>query len=206
MKLYYAPGACSLASHIILEEAGLDHAIEKVDLGKKVTESGADFTKINPKGYVPSLGIDDGEVLTEGPAILQYLADLVPEKGLAPKAGTRERLRLQEWLNFITSELHKGFSPLFSSEPALQDAKEFFRQKLATRFGHVDNVLADGRAYLTGDTFSVADAYLFTVANWGGMVNVDLSGFANLQALLARIAARPGVKAALRSEGLLKAA
>lgn len=206
MKLYYSPGVCSLASHIVLNESGLAHAIEKVDLAKKVTETGADFTGINPNGYVPALELDSGEVLTEGPAILQYLADLAPESGLAPKAGTIERVRLQEWLNFITSELHKGFSPLFNKDPLVEPAKPIFARKLADRFAHVDAKLADGRKYLTGDAFTVADAYLFTVANWGRLVGLDLSRLANLQALLGRIAERPAVQKTLEAEGLKKQA
>jgi glutathione S-transferase len=206
MKLYYAPGVCSLASHITLNEAGLAHALEKVDLGKKITETGADYTKVNPNGYVPALELDGGEVLTEGPAILQYLADLAPASGLAPAAGSIERVRLQQWLNFITSELHKGYSPLFNSDPTVQAAKPVFRKKLADRFAHVDRTLADGRAYLTGEAFTVADAYLFTVANWARLVDLDLSGLSHLQALLARIAERPAVQKTLAAEGLKKAA
>lgn len=206
MKLYYFPGACSLASHIVLKETGKPFSIDKVDFKDRVTESGENYAAINPKGYVPAIRLDDGELLTEGSAILQYLADQTPESGLAPANGTMARVRLQETLNFITSELHKSFSPLFSEDEKLEPAREAAREKLVSRFGLIEADLSDGRKYITGDSFSVADAYLFTVASWGNHVGFSLDAFPNLRALLARISARPAVKAALQAEGLLKTA
>jgi glutathione S-transferase len=202
MKLYFSPGACSLSPHIVLREAGLDFTTERVDLGKKLTASGADFRAINPKGYVPALELKDGSVLTEGPVIVQYLADLAPGSKLAPAAGTMERYQLQEWLNFISTELHKNFSPLFNPA-ASDDAKKAAHTSLANRFGYVERRL-EGREYLMGAQFSVADAYLFTVASWAAYVHVDLSTLPTLQAYIARVAARPAVQQALRDEGLLK--
>lgn len=202
MKLYYSPGACSLSPHIVLREAGL--AFEPVLASTKThkLQDGTDYYTINPKGYVPLLELDGGDRLTEGPAIVQYIADQVPDKGLAPAAGTMARYRLQEWLNFITSELHKTFSPLFN--PAMpEEGKAVFRKKLVDRFTWVDGQLA-GRNYLMGDSFSVADAYLFTVTNWAGVVGVDIAPLANLGAFMARMRERPAVQAALKAEGLLK--
>lgn len=202
MKLYFSPGACSLASHIALLEAGLTFTTERVDLGKKLTASGADFRAINPNGYVPALQLDDGSVLTEGPAILQFIADQVPDGRLAPAAGTIGRYRVIEWLNFIGTELHKNFSPMFNPA-ASEDMKAAGRTNLAHRFGYVARML-EGRDYLGGDQFSVADAYLFTVASWSGYVGFDLSDWPLVQAYLARVAARPAVQQALGDEGLLK--
>ena len=202
MKLYYSPGACSLSPHIVLRESGL--AFEPVLASTKThkLQDGTDYYGINPKGYVPLLELDSGERLSEGPVIVQYIADQVPAKKLAPAAGTMARYRLQEWLNFITSELHKGFSPLFN--PAVpEDARPVFRKKLVERFTWVDGQLA-GKAYLMGDEFSVADAYLFTVASWAPHVGVDITGLANLSAFSARMFARPAVQAAMKAEGLLK--
>jgi len=200
MKLYYVPGACSLSPHIVLNEAGLAFEKIKVD-GKSKAMPGGDFRSVNPLGYVPALELDDGTVLTEGPAIVQWIADKVPDKQLAPRHGGPERTQLQSWLNFISSELHKGFSPLFN--PAMpQDAKQLFRERLATRLQHVDKHLA-GKDYLLGSAFSVADAYLFTVSNWAAHTGVDLAPFANLLAYRKRIAARPAVRAAMQAEGLL---
>ncbi len=202
MKLYYSPGACSLSPHIVLRESGL--AFEPVLASTKThkLQDGTDYYGINPKGYVPLLELDNGERLSEGPVIVQYIADQVPAKKLAPPAGTMARYRLQEWLNFITSELHKGFSPLFN--PAVpEDAKPVFRAKLVERFKWVDSQLA-GKNYLMGDEFSVADAYLFTVAGWSGYVGVDIGGLANLGAFMARMKARPAVQEAMKAEGLLK--
>jgi len=202
MKLYYSPGACSLSPHIVLHEAGLAAETEKVDLAAKTTAGGSDYRQINPKGYVPALVLDDGNVLTEGPAIIQYLADLRPQSRLAPANGTFERYRLQEWLNFITSELHKSFSQLFRpSTPAEQ--RQAVLENLDTRFDYVEQQLAK-RQYLMGEQFSVADAYLFVVTNWGRFLNLDLvSTRPHLKAWLARVAARPGVQSALKAEGLL---
>jgi glutathione S-transferase len=201
MKLFYAPGACSLSPHIVLNEAGLAFEKVKVDNKSKAMEGG-DYRSVNPLGYVPALELDDGSILTEGPAIVQYIADRVPDKQLAPPNGTLERSKLQSWLNFVTSELHKGFSPLFN--PAMpQEAKKLFRERLATRFQHVDKHLAD-KDYLLGKTFSVADAYLFTVSNWAAHTDVDLSPFGNVLAYRKRVAARPAVQAAMKAEGLIK--
>jgi glutathione S-transferase len=202
MKLYFSPGACSLSPHIVLLEAGLPFTTERVDLGKKLTASGADFRAINPKGYVPALELADGAVLTEGPAIVQYLADQAPQAGLLPPVGTVERYRVVEWLNFIATELHKNFSPLFNPA-ATDDMKTAARASLANRFGYVARKL-EGQEFLTGGQFTVADAYLFTVASWCGFVQLDTSGWPDLQAFLARVAARPAVQQALREEGLLK--
>ena len=200
MKLFLKPGSCSLASHIVLEETGLPYETEAVDLKTKVTARGADFTQINAKGYVPALVLDTGELLTEGPAILQYLADRVPEKKLVPADGTLERYRLQSWLTFIGTELHRSCTPFFS--PASGDAwKAAAMANLERRLDYTNGELA-GKAYLLGDGFSVADAYLFTVLSWMPYVKIDLSRWSNLTAFQARVAARPAVQAALKAEGL----
>jgi glutathione S-transferase len=202
MKLYYSPGACSLSPHIVAREAGLAVELVLASTKTKKLQDGSDFYAINPKGSVPVLELDNGQRLTEGPAIVQYLADQAPASGLAPAAGSWERVRLQEWLNFITSELHKGFSPLFT--PGMpEEAKPLFRNKLLERFKYVDEQLA-GKSYLMGEQFTVADAYLFTVSNWGQYVGVDVSPLANLAALRGRVAARPAVQEAMKAEGLLK--
>lgn len=202
MKLYYSPGACSLSPHIALREAGLAFELAKKDLHSQTLEDGSDFRAINPKGYVPALVLDDGQVLTEGPAIVQYIADQVPEKKLAPPAGTMERVRLQEWLNYITSELHKTFGPLFNKK-ASDDWKAAARELLDRRIDYAAKAL-EGRNWLMGDTFTVADCYLFTVLNWAGWVKIDLSRWAVLAEYMKRVAARPAVQAALRAEGLLR--
>jgi glutathione S-transferase len=202
MKLYYSPGACSLSPHIVLREAGLPFALVKADLKKGVLEDGTALRSVNSKGYVPVLETDDGERLTEGPAIVQYLADRVPERGLAPANGTLARYRLQEWLNFITSELHKQFSPLF--DPSLDEAaKDKQRQKIGHRLEWLDKQLA-GHDFLTGSRFTVADAYLFTVLGWGRWTGIALDRWPTLQAYVERVSARPSVQDALRAEGLLK--
>ncbi len=201
-KLYYSPGACSLSPHIVLREAGLPFDLVLASTKTHKLADGTDFYGINPKGYVPLLELDDGQRLSEGPVIVQYIADLVPGSPLAPPAGTMARYRLMEWLNFITSELHKGFSPLFN--PATpEDYKPLVRTRLGERFAWVNSQL-EGHAYLMGDAFTVADAYLFTVASWGPYVGVDPSGLAQLTAYMGRVAARPAVQAALKAEGLLK--
>jgi glutathione S-transferase len=202
MKLYYSPGACSLSPHIALAEAGLAYNVEKVDLKTKKTESGADFFAINAAGYVPALVLDNGEVLTEGPAIVQYIADLAPTKKLAPPAGSFERVRLQEVLNFISTELHKSFSPLFN--PATpEESKTAARALIGRRLDLIEQKLA-GRDYLMGE-FSVADAYLFTVTSWGRMVGVDIKeGRPRLGEYWSRVMARPAVKQAMTEEGLIK--
>lgn len=200
--LYYSPGACSLSPHIVAKESGSDIKIEKVDLATKKTSSGGDFIQVNPKGQVPVLKLDSGEILTEGPVIVQYLADQKNAIQLFPKSGSMERIRVQEWLNFITSELHKGFSPLFNPEFP-QDAKKIVIGNLNKKFAHLDQHLAK-RDYLTGDQFTIADAYCFTVVNWSNFVNLDLTAYPHLKAYLARVAARPKVQEALKAEGLLQ--
>ena len=201
MKLYYSPGACSLSAHIALHEAGLACTPMLVSTKSHQLQDGTDFYSINPLGYVPVLELDNGERLREGPAIVQYLADQVPGKNLAPANGTMERYRLQEWLTFIGTELHKGHSPLFAPGTP-EDYKPLVRERLQARFAWVDKQLA-GKDYLLGQ-FSVADAYLYTVSRWGQYVGVDLSGFANIVAFQQRMEQRPAVQAALRAEGLLK--
>ena len=201
-KLYYSPGACSLSPHIVLREAGLPFDLVLTSTKTHKLADGTDYYTINPKGYVPLLELNDGQRLSEGPAIVQYIADQVPASQLAPAAGTMERYRLMEWLNFITSELHKGFSPLFN--PAMpEEAKVLARAKLTERLGWVETQL-EGKDYLMGATFTVADAYLFTVAGWGKHVGVDIAPMKNLSAYMGRVAARPAVQAALKAEGLTK--
>jgi glutathione S-transferase len=202
MKLYYSPGACSLSPHIVLREAGI--AFEPVLASTKShkLQDGSDYYAINPLGYVPMLELDDGTRLREGPAIVQYVADLAPTKNLAPAAGTLPRYRLQEWLTFIGTEIHKSYSPLFN--PAMpEDAKKIYKDKLVSRYQWLEGALAD-KDYLTGETFSVADAYLFTVTNWAGPTGVDISGCPRVQAWHARVRARPAVQEAMKAEGLLK--
>ncbi|MET0743873.1 MAG: glutathione transferase GstA [Microvirga sp.] len=204
MKLYYSPGACSLSVHIAAREAGLDPALVKVDLASHRTEDGTDYYTINPKGYVPTIALPDGAVLTEVAALLQYVADQKPETQLAPAAGTMDRTRLHEWLGFVSSELHKGFSPLWN--PATPDAvKDATRKKLAQRLAYLDPILAE-RPYLMGSTFTVADAYLFTILSWARHLAVDLGPYEHVRAFLDRVAARPKVREALVAEGLLKSA
>lgn len=201
MKLYYSPGACSLSPHIVLREAGL--AFEPVLASTKShkLQDGTDYYTVNPLGYVPMLELDDGTRLREGPAIVQYIADQAPSKNLAPANGTLPRYRLQEWLTFIGTEIHKTYSPLFN--PATpEDAKKIFRDKLMSRFKWVDGELA-GKDYVMGNTFSVADAYLYVMGRWAKPMNLDLSGFTNLMAHHERVAARPAVQEALKAEGLL---
>ncbi|GAB1362837.1 glutathione transferase GstA [Rhodobacter sp.] len=200
MKLYYSPGACSLASHIALEEAGVPYSAEKVDLKEKVTETGADFRKVSPRGAVPALELQGGDVLTEGVAIMQYVMDSA-KPGSLPAVGTLGRARLQEALNFISTEVHKTFSPFFHG---LQGAAREAQEKLLhTRLGIVEDRLADGRAFLTGDDYSPADGYFFTVTNWAQKLGLDLSSFPRIEALRQRVAARPAVQAAMKAEGLI---
>ena len=205
MKLYYSPGACSLASHIALREIGADFSLEKVDTAKQKTESGADFGAINPKGYVPALRIEGDAVITEGAAILQYVADLKPATGLLPAAGTMERVRVQEHLNFVASELHKAFAPLFAATPPVAEARDAVLAVLGRKLAIVEAALADGRAYLMGAGFTVADAYLCVVANWSNFVGVDLSPWPKLKAFVARVGGREKTIEALRAEGLMPA-
>jgi glutathione S-transferase len=202
LKLYYSPGACSLSPHIVLHEAGVPFQAVIASTKTKKLADGSDYYAINPLGYVPLLELDDGQRIHEGPAIVQYIADQVPEKKLIPAWGTMERYRAIEWLNFISTELHKSFSPLFN--PAMpEEGKAIYRARLADRFKWVDAQL-EGRDYLMGSAFTVPDAYLFVVAGWGKHVGVDLSAFKHLGAFMARMAARPAVQAALKAEGLLK--
>ena len=202
MKLYYSPGACSLSAHIALQEAGLAYTPVLASTKSHKLQDGTDYYTINALGYVPVLELDNGERLREGPAIVQYIADQVPDKQLAPANGTLARYRLQEWLTFIGTELHKGFSPLFN--PATpEEYKPMVRERLLQRLQWVDGQLA-GKQYLMGDQFTVADGYLFTVTNWTQPTKLDISGLANLAAYRERVGARPAVQAAMKAEGLLK--
>lgn len=201
MKLYYSPSACSLSSHITLHESGLKFEHVRVSLKTHTLDDGSDYYAINSLGYVPLLELDDGTRLTEGPAIMQYIADQVPDKKLAPANGTVARAQMQSWLNFIGTELHKSFSPLFN--PATLDVvKTASIEKLMSRLKWVDGQLA-GKHYLMGDAFSVADPYLFTVTGWAPHVGVDISGFANIAAFRQRMATRPAVQMAMKEEGLM---
>ncbi|MES2752027.1 MAG: glutathione transferase GstA [Pseudomonadota bacterium] len=203
MKLYYSPGACSLSPHIALKEAGVPFDLVKVDLKAKTLEDGSDYKKVNPKGQVPALGMDNGEILTEGPVIVQMIADKVPGKNLVPPNGTTERYREQEWLNFVSTELHKNFSPLFN--PAIpDDVKMFFRDRIMGKFTYINDALA-GKDYLMGKQFTVADGYLYAMLRWADGMKMDLSSLKNLIACKDRVAARPKVQEALAAEGLLKA-
>ena len=204
MKLYYSPGACSLSPHIVLLEAGAKFDLAKVEFPSKKTSDGEDLLTVNPKGAVPTLRLDDGDVLTEGAVIVQYIADQAGNTTLAPAPGTKERLKVQEWLNYIASELHKSFSPLF--KPTTPDAyKAIVKANLDKQFAYLDKTLA-GKDYLTGKNFTVADAYLFTIMNWRHLHKMDISAYKNLATYLDRISARPKVKEAMQAEGLLKAA
>jgi glutathione S-transferase len=204
MKLYYSPGACSLSPHIALLEAGLPYDLVKVDLRAKKLENGDDFLKVNPKGQVPALGLDSGELVTEGPVIVQMIADKAPAKNLAPARDSAERYKLLEWLNFITGELHKNFSPMFN--PSIPDeVKNVFRERIMGKFKYLDAQLA-GHDYLMGKQFSVADGYLYTMLRWADGHKFDLSGLKNLMAFKERVHARPKVQEALTKEGLMKAA
>jgi glutathione S-transferase len=204
MKLYYSPGACSLSPHIALLEAGLSYDLVKVDLKAKKLENGDDYLAINPKGQVPALGLDSGELVTEGPVIVQYIADQATAKNLAPAIDSDARRHLQEWLGFINGELHKNFSPLF--QPVFDDeVKGFFKTRLTSKFKYIDGALAD-KDYLLGKDFSVADGYLFVMLKWAERMGLDLSEFKNLAAYKDRVAARPKVMEAMTKEGLMKAA
>ncbi len=202
MRLFYSTGACALSPHIVAQEAGIELRLQKVDLKTKTIASAGDFFAINPKGSVPALELDNGEILTEGPVIAQYLADLKPEKGLAPAAGTFERYRLQEWLGYINSELHKTYSPLFRADTPAETRAERLAY-LNKRYALVEKRL-EGRPYLLGAAFTAADAYLFTITNWAAHVKLDLTPFPNLRAFQERVAARPAVQAAMKAEGLVK--
>ena len=202
MKLYYLPAACSLAANIALREASLKFELVKVDRQTKRAADGLDFKEVNPKGYVPALTLDSGETLTENVAVLQYIADRNPAAKLAPPAGTMERYRLVEWLAFINSEIHKSFGPLFRKD-APDDTKNYARQNITTRAGWLNSNLG-ARSFLMGEQFTVADAYLFVVLSWGARAGIDLAQWPQLQALVARVGARPNVIEALKSEGLAK--
>lgn len=204
MKLYYSPGACSLSPHIALLEAGLPYDLVKVDLRAKKLENGDDYLKVNPKGQVPALALDSGELLTEGPVIVQIIADKAAGKNLAPARDSAERYKLQEWLTYINSEIHKNIGPMFSPVLA-DDAKNFFKDRAIGKFKYVDSQLK-GRDYLMGKQFTVADGYLFTMLSWADRMKFDLSGLTNLKAYQARVGARPMVQQALTKEGLMKAA
>ena len=204
MKLYYSPGACSLSPHIALLEAGLPYDLVKVDLRAKKLENGDDYLTVNPKGQVPALALDSGELVTEGPVIVQMIADKAAGKNLAPARDSAERYKLLEWLNFTTTELHKNFSPLF--QPAIPDeVKAFFKDRIMGKFKYADGKLA-GQDYLMGKQFTVADGYLFVMLKWAERTGMDLSALKNLTAFKDRVGARPKVQEALTKEGLLKAA
>ena len=204
MKLYYSPGACSLSPHIALLEAGLAYDLVKVDLKAKKLENGDDFLKVNPKGQVPVLVLESGELVTEGPVIVQIIADKVAAKNLAPARDSAERYKLQEWLTYINSEVHKSFGPMFSPVLA-DDAKAFFKDRVMGKFKYIDGALA-GNDYLMGKQFTVADGYLFTMLSWADRMKFDLSAMPHLVAYKDRVGARPKVQEALTKEGLLKAA
>lgn len=206
MKLHYKPGACSMASHIILNELGVSFELDKTDTDARKTEAGEDFRKISPNGYVPALITDNGDIITENPAVLQYLADQSPDAGLAPASGTLARTRLQEALNFLSSELHKSFGPFFSGVELDDAARKKAEAGVGRRAAHIERSLADGRAFLLGETFTVADAYAFVVLNWAGFVGVSLDAHPKTQAYVARIAARPASIKAMIAEGLMEQA
>jgi glutathione S-transferase len=202
MKLYYSPGACSMAPHIVAREAGYQFDLEKVDIPSKKTAGGEDFWQINPKGYVPALTLDNGQVLTEVGVIIQYLADQKPESGLAPKAGTMERYHLMEAVNFAATEIHKQIGALFNPKMT-PEMKEVQLGVIERRFNALEKAL-EGKQYVMGEKFSVADAYLFTVLNWTGMHKIDLAKWPNIKGFMARVAARPKVQETLKAEGLIK--
>jgi glutathione S-transferase len=199
MKLYYSPGACSLSPHIVALEAGIPLALEKVELKSHRTEHGEDYYAINPKGYVPALRLDDGATLTEGPAIVQYLADQKPASGLAPASGSFARYKLEEWLTFINGEIHKSFGPLFAA--GSEETKTAAREKIAKRFAWVEKELGD-KPYLTGETFTVADAYFFVMLLWAHHQKLDLKPYPRLAAFYERASARPKLREALKAEGI----
>lgn len=202
MKLFYSAGTCSLSPHIVLRETGTPFKLVKADIRAKKVEDGSDFFAINPNGYVPALQLDDGTILTEGPAIVQYIADQAGAIALAPAHGSSERYKLMQWLNFVSTEMHKGFSPLFNAKLG-DDAKGVFRERLHDRLKTIEAHLARND-YLLGRAFTVVDAYLFTVLNWARPTNIDLSGYPHIEAYRARILSRPAVQDAMRAEGLIK--
>lgn len=204
MRLYFKPGACSLSSRIVLTELGLEHEAIKVDTDAGLTEAGMDYRSINPRGYVPALELEGGAVITENPAILQYLADRDPEARLAPAHGTIERAYLQQWLNFTSSELHKAYGPYFSGQALEGAEKDDVDAKLSRRIGDVERALADGRSFILGESFSVADAYLFVVLNWSNFIGLDLARWPHVRGFVSRVAMRPAVRAATLREGLIE--
>lgn len=204
MKLYYKPGACSLATRIVLTELALPFEAIRVDTAAGRTETGADYRAINPKGYVPALELEGGAVLTEGPAILQYLADLRPAAGLAPANGSLDRVRLQEWLNFISSELHKAYGPFFAGRELAGSERARLEALIARRIGHVEDRLADGRPFLLGDAFTVADAHLLVVLGWSRHIGLDLAAWPSVASYVARLATRSSVRSAMAAEGLIE--
>lgn len=206
MKLYYKPGACSMASHIILIELGASFDLDKTDTDARKTEAGDDFRKISPNGYVPALITNDGDIITENPAVLQYLADQSPDAGLAPPNGTLKRTRLQELLNFLSAELHTSFGPFFSGVELDDAARKKAEANVGRRTAHIERTLVDGRAFLLGNSFTVADAYAFVVLNWAGFVGVSLDAHPKTQAYIGRIAARPASIKAMVAEGLMEQA
>jgi glutathione S-transferase len=201
MKLYFAPGACSLSPHIVMREAGMKFDLEQVNNQEKKTKSGVDYWTVNGKGQVPVLEFDDGERLTEGPVIAQWIADQNPSAGLVPPTGTLDRYRVQEWLNFTTSELHKSFGPIFRPTTP-EEYKKISKENLGKQFDWLDKQLAD-RQYLMGDKFTITDAYLFTVLRWSPRIEIDLGRWPNLKAYVDRVAARPKVREALQAEGMV---
>jgi len=204
MKLYYKPGACSMASHIVLNELGIPFELDQTDTVGGTTQSGETFSTISPNGYVPALVTESGETITENPAVLQYLADQFPDAGLAPPNGTMERTRLHEILNFVSSELHKSFSPFFLETPVDGNARRQAEVVVGHRVEHIERILADGRTHLLGESFTVADAYAFVVLNWGGFVGVSLDSWPKTKAYVTRVAARPTTVKAMITEGLIK--
>ncbi|MEM9332596.1 MAG: glutathione transferase GstA [Pseudomonadota bacterium] len=203
MKLFYVPGACSLASHIMLHEVGETFEIEKVDTVVGKTETGLDYSNINPNGYVPSLAINGEEYLAEGVAILQYIADTHPDRAFSPKVGTIERARLQQFLNFASAELHKAWGPLFSAN-STKEQLDAARANVSSKLAYLESVLADEREYLVADQFSVADAYTFVLANWANFKAIELSAWPYLADYVTRLAARPSIQEAMRAEGLIQ--
>ena len=203
MKLYYKPGTCSLAVHIALTEIGTKFALDQVDTDAQKTETGADYAKISPNGYVPALALDGGDVLTEAPAILQHIEDQNPAARVAPANGTMERTRLQQHLNFVASELHKSFGPFFSGRTLGDGERKAAEAKLQRRMDHLNTLLGDKRDYLMGDDFTVADAYAFVVANWAGFIGLGYERWPHIAAYLKRVSARPAVQKSMQREGLL---
>ena len=202
MKLFYKPGACSMATHIVLHELGQTVELERVDTDTGLTEHGHNYKETNPKAYVPALQLASGEVLTEGASILQYIADQYPQAELAPKVGTIARARLHEYLNYVSSELHKAFGPLFDNQ-ASEDKKKQAIKNVAKKFDYLNNLLNDGRQYLINNKFTVADAYLFVVVNWSNFVGIDLKQWPQILAFWSRVTERSATKAAMQAEGLL---